>query len=105
MLNSFFQKDHTPLVTKYILWVIIDDVLSIQHMSLEPASFYIVFRLCIVFQMGSSPSQSDWPSDQVYTEKKSGAKMAPPGSHFEKRLHFLKVEPFLLNNHVWEKKG
>ena len=27
------------------------------------------------------------------TEKKSGAKMAPPWSGFGKRLHFLKVEP------------
>ena len=30
-----------------------------------------------------------------YTEKRSGAKMAPPWSCFGKRLHFLKVEPFL----------
>ncbi len=29
--------------------------------------------------------------------------MAPPWSCFGKRLDLLKVEPFFLNNHVWEK--
>ncbi len=39
----------------------------------------------------------------LFTEKKNGAKMAPPWSRFGKRFHFLKVEPFFFLIIMFEK--